>query len=193
MNARTRKRKYRWLGGIRILVYMNTNKQEKKKVRWFSPTRILVLLWGGLMLAYHMIWIGMTGISAVAQHIIGVAIEYWISGIYENSMVRIDKFINTKTLKSKYRTVKRIIIKYFAFSTVFSVTYGVVYTLRMLVLYFIGWGLLNWQQAEVAIINGAIFGITIGPIIGIAIVYARNKGLKLKITKKNPESGTPRV
>jgi len=184
MKTRSRKKRNRWLGGLRILVYMNT-KKEKKKIRWFSPTRILVLGWNIITLIYHIIWIGMTETTGIIQHIIGMLIEYLISGIYENSIIRMDKFINKKTTKSRQQKAKRILFKFFAFGSIFSATYSIAYILRILTLYFIGWGLLNTEQTKIAIINGIIFGFVIGPIVGMLVIYTRNKGLKVKITKKN--------
>jgi len=186
MKTRRRKKRNRWLGGLRILVYMNTEKQ-KKKVRWFSITRMGVLGWNVLTLIYHVAWIGMTTSTGISQHIIGMMIEYFIAGIYENSLVRMDKIINKKTLTYKHQKTKRITIKYFAFGVIFSILYTLVYVIRMLTIHLIGWGFLNTEQTKIAIINGIIFGFLIGPIVGMLVVYARNKGLKVKITKKKPD------
>lgn len=190
MRKRIRKKRNRWLSGFRILIYMNT-KKEKKKIRWFSPTRILVLGWNIITLIYHIAWIGMTELNSIIQHIIGMMIEYFISGIYENSVIRMDKLINKKTLKCKYRKAKRIVLKYIGFGAIFSITYSVAYILRMLTLYFINIGMLNWEQTQVAIINGTIFGFVAGPIVGMLVVYARNKSMKVKITKVNTSEQAP--
>ncbi len=184
MKTRTRRKKNRWLGGLRILIYMNTEKQ-KRKVRWFSITRIGVLVWNIITLIYHIIIIGMTTSTGISQHIVGMIIEYFMAGIYENSVVRMDKIINRKTLTCKHQKTKRILIKYVAFGIIFSVTYTIVYILRMLIIHFIGWGFLDGEQTERAIINGIVFGCIVGPIIGMLVVWARNKGLRVKITKKN--------
>lgn len=183
MKTRTRKKRNRLFGGFRILVYMNTKKENKKKMHWLSTTRIMVIVWGIIMIIYHIVWIGMAGINSLIQHGIGMIIEYLISGVYENSIVRIDKFINKKTLSSKYRKVKRIIIKYLAFSMIFSITYGIAYTLRMLTIYAIDIHMLTWQQTQTAIINGSIFGITAGPLVGLLVIQARTKKLKIKVIR----------
>lgn len=187
MKTRKQKNRNGWLAGFRILVYMNTKRQTKKKVHWLSITRVFVLLWGGLMFLYHVFWIGMTWKNGGIQHIIGVALEYLISGIYENSIIRMNKFINKKTLNSKHKTTKRILLKYLTFSAIFGVTYNVVYTGRMLILYLVNLGMLDWAQTQTAIINGAIFCVTIGPILGMIITYAREKKINVKIIKSPSE------
>ena len=186
MKTRKTKKRNGWLAGFRILVYMNRKKQTKK-VRWFSFTRIIVLLWSGAMFFWHIIGIGMTWKNGGIQHLVGMALEYLIGGIYENSIVRINKLINKKTLNSKNKKTKRILLKYLTFSAIFGITYNVVYTGRMLILYLIDLGMLNWVQTQKAIIIAAIFSVTIGPILGMIITYTREKKIKVKIVKSPSE------
>jgi len=184
MEIRKHKRK-RMFGVFGILIYMNTKKQTQQKIRWFSPLRILVLLWNLVTLAFHIFIINISSITSIVQHIIGMVIEYWLSGIFENSIIRMNKVINQKLKNVKNRRIKGIIIKYFAFSTIFTITYNLAYFIRMLVLYLIGYNLLNGEKFTIAILTSLLFGFTGGPILAFIVSYVRDKRLKIKIIKKS--------
>lgn len=186
MKTRSRKKRNRWLGGLRILVYMNTEK-EQKKVHWFSAMRIVVIIWNIFTYIYHLEEIEMNILTNSIQHIVGMLIEYFIAGIYENSIIRINKFINKKTLSHKYKKTKRRLIKFLSFGIVFSVIYTVVYILRMTAIYLIG----GEFQTEKAIIISTIAGFILGPVTGSLILWARNRRLKVKITKVNTSEQAP--
>lgn len=183
MKTRNRKKRNRWLGGLRILVYMNTEK-EQKKVHWFSVMRIVVIIWNIFTYIYHLEEIEMNILTNSIQHIVGMLIEYFIAGIYENSIIRINKFINKKILTHTKQKIKKILIKFLSFGIVFSTIYTVVYILRMIAIYAIG----GEFKTGKAIIISTIAGFILGPVTASLILWARKKRLKVKITKKIPNN-----
>jgi len=187
METRKNKRK-RMFGVFSVLVYMNTKKETQKKIRWFSLMRIIIIGWNFVTFMFH---VGSTNMGyevGIIQHIVGMVIEYSISGIFENSIIRMNKFINKKTLLSKNRLLKQIFIKYFVFSAIFTLTYTVVYVLRMSVLSVMGYSLITLQQFQFIISVGVLFGFTAGPVLAFVISYVRDKRLKIKIIKNKKES-----
>lgn len=177
-------KKRRMFGVFGILIYMNNQKQTKiPKIRWFSFIRILVLLWNFLTLMLHIYIINMTSTTGVVQHIIGVIIEYLIAGIYENSIIRLNKLINQKTKNSKNK-FKKVFIKYIAFSVIFVLTYTLTYALRMLALYLVGYDLLSLEKLKIAIIINLLFAFILSPFLAIAAINMRDKVLKVRIEKR---------
>jgi hypothetical protein len=177
-------KKRRVFGVFGVLIYMNNQKQTKKrKIRWFSVTRILVLLWNFGTLWFHIYVINMTSTTGIVQHIIGMITEYLIAGIYENSIVRINKLINQKTKNSKNK-FKKVFIKYIAFSVIFVLTYTLIYALRMLAFYLVGYDLLTLEKFKIAIITNLLFAFTVSPFLAIVAINTRDKVLKVKIEKR---------
>lgn len=152
--------------------------------------RILIIGWNLVTFMFH---VGSTNMGyevGIIQHIVGMIIEYSISGIFENSIIRMNKLINRKTLLSKNRLLKQIFIKYFVFSAIFTLTYTVVYVLRMSALSLMGYSLITWEQFQFIISIGILFGFTVGPVLSFIISYVRDKRLRIKIVKNQKESLT---
>jgi hypothetical protein len=59
--------------------------------------------------------------------------------------------------------------------------------MRMLIIYSINLGILDWHYTKIAISNSLFFCIILGPIIGWIALNARDKKLKIKIIKKTPD------
>lgn len=146
-----------------------------KIVKYLTITRILELGWNVVAFLYHFMWLGMGDWTSVIIQITALLTEWLVTGIYEDRI-----FINNILVNNRYhrnRPYTRFFHKYWRFTGLFIIIFVSTYFLRLLILYWIGYGITGDQFIR-AMINTIPIALIAGPGLGFAYIARRRRDQK---------------
>lgn len=134
--------------------------------KWINITVIFITLWNIATFYHHYYTIGITDSKFIIIHIIGMMIEYSVSGYYRRLIVFGDTKINNRYKNSFFR---KTIAKTITYISVFIIIYATVYYLRLQFFSSIDWGI-SMLQVKKSMIFMFLFSLVAGPIMGYLVI-----------------------
>ncbi|MEI7557880.1 MAG: hypothetical protein WCJ45_03480 [bacterium] len=150
-------------------------------VKWFTVSRVIITCWNAIIFFYHFLWIGMTPWTSITIQGTALIVEYFVSGIYERTLLLNNIKINRRTKSGRFRLLRKMMIKYLVFTGIFVSIFVSTYYLRLGILYVMDLGITTDQLGK-TILNMVWFTPVAAPIMA-AIVIERKKKTQQKKKK----------